>query len=159
MEKLGIRERLRPIDEVDIRSDKLKEAAVLMPIVASMGGNAGTQSLTVMVRQLALGEIGWSESRSAILREFTVSMLNGVIFAVVMGVIALLWFNDAKLGVVIGAAMVINLIFAGFFGAVIPLGLKRIGVDPAVASSVLLTTVTDVVGFFAFLGLAKLILL
>ncbi len=132
--------------------------AVLMPIVASMGGNAGTQSLTVMVRQLALGEIGWSESRSAILREFTVSLLNGVIFAIVMGLIAFLWFNDTKLGIVIGIAMVINLIFAGLFGSLIPLGLKRIGVDPAVASSVLLTTVTDVVGFFAFLGLAKLIL-
>ena len=133
--------------------------AVLMPIVASMGGNAGTQSLTVMVRQLALGEIGWNEAKSAVFREVAVSLLNGLIFAVVMGVIALLWFHDAKLGVVIALAMVINLIFAGLFGAIIPLALKRVGVDPAVASSVLLTTVTDVVGFFAFLGLAKMILL
>jgi magnesium transporter len=133
--------------------------AVLMPIVASMGGNAGTQSLTVMVRQLALGEIGWHEAKGAVWREVAVSLLNGLIFAVVMGVIALLWFHDAKLGLVIGLAMVINLIFAGLFGAIIPLGLKRVGVDPAVASSVLLTTVTDVVGFFAFLGLAKAILL
>ena len=133
--------------------------AVLMPIVASMGGNAGTQSLTVMVRQLALGEIGWPEARQAVRREVLVSLFNGLIFAGVMGVIALLWFHDAKLGLVIGLAMVINLIFAGLFGAVIPLGLKRVGVDPAVASSVLLTTVTDVVGFFAFLGLAKMILL
>ena len=133
--------------------------AVLMPIVASMGGNAETQSLTVMVRQLALGEIDWHEAKSAIWREVAVSLLNGLIFAVVMGVIALLWFHDPKLGLVIGLAMVINLIFAGLFGAMIPLGLKRVGVDPAVASSVLLTTVTDVVGFFAFLGLAKAILL
>jgi magnesium transporter len=133
--------------------------AVLMPIVASMGGNAGTQSLTVMVRQLALDEISWSEAKGAIIREVVVSLLNGLIFAVVMGVIASVWFNDGKLGVVIALAMVINLLFAGLFGAIIPLGLKRVGIDPAVASSVLLTTVTDVVGFFAFLGLAKVILL
>jgi len=133
--------------------------AVLMPIVASMGGNAGTQSLTVMVRQLALGEIGWSEAKQAVWREVTVSLLNGLIFAAVMGIVAVAWFHDPRLGLVIALAMVINLIFAGLFGAMIPLGLKRVGVDPAVASSVLLTTVTDVVGFFAFLGLAKVILL
>jgi len=133
--------------------------AVLMPIVASMGGNAGTQSLTVVVRQLALGEIGWSEAKDTIFREVTVSLLNGLIFAVVMGAIAFLWFHDYKLGIVIGAAMVINLLCAGFFGAIIPLMLKRFGIDPAVASSVLLTTVTDIVGFFAFLGLAKLFLI
>ena len=133
--------------------------AVLMPIVASMGGNAGTQSLTVMVRQLALQEINWHEAKAAILREVAVSLLNGFIFAVVMGLVAYLWFHDYKLGVVIGAAMVINLLCAGLFGATIPLMLKRVGIDPAVASSVLLTTVTDIVGFFAFLGLAKVILL
>ncbi len=133
--------------------------AVLMPIVASMGGNAGTQSLTVMVRQIALGELGWHEAKGAIKQEVIVSLLNGLIFAVAMGLIAMFWFGDMKLGVVIALAMVINLLFAGLFGAVIPLGLKRVGVDPAVASSVLLTTVTDVVGFFAFLGLAKVILL
>ncbi len=133
--------------------------AVLMPIVASMGGNAGTQSLTIMVRQIALGELSWSEAKGAIRQEVIVSLLNGVIFALAMGVIALVWFHDIRLGVVIGLAMIINLLFAGLFGAMIPLGLKRVGVDPAVASSVLLTTVTDVVGFFAFLGLAKMILL
>ncbi len=133
--------------------------AVLMPIVASMGGNAGTQTLTVMVRQLALEEINWSEAKQAINREIIVSLLNGTIFAIVMGIIAYFWFGDYKLGVVIAAAMVINLLFAGFFGAAIPLVLKKIGIDPAVASSVLLTTVTDIVGFFAFLGLAKVILL
>jgi len=133
--------------------------AVLMPIVASMGGNAGTQSLTVMVRQLALQEINWHESKSAVVREVIVSLLNGLIFAVIMALVAYLWFQNYKLGIVIGAAMIINLLFAGFFGAVIPLILKKVGVDPAVASSVLLTTVTDIVGFFTFLGLAKVILL
>jgi len=133
--------------------------AVLMPIVASMGGNAGTQTLTVMVRQLALEEINWKEAKQAISREVLVSLLNGMIFAFVMGLVAYFWFGDYKLGIVIGAAMVINLLFAGLFGAIIPLALKRVGIDPAVASSVLLTTVTDIVGFFAFLGLAKIILL
>ncbi len=133
--------------------------AVLMPIVASMGGNAGTQTLTVMVRQLALQELSWSEAKTAIFREIAVSLLNGLIFAVVMGFVAYFWFHNYKLGIVIAAAMVINLLFAGIFGATIPLLLKRLGVDPAIASSVLLTTVTDVVGFFAFLGLARVILL
>ena len=133
--------------------------AVLMPIVASMGGNAGTQSLTVMVRQLALQELNWHEAKAAIFREVTVSLLNGVIFAIVMGAIAYFWFGNYKLGIVMGSAMIINLLFAGLFGATIPLILKRIGIDPAVASSVLLTTITDIVGFFAFLGLAKIILL
>jgi magnesium transporter len=133
--------------------------AVLMPIVASMGGNAGTQSLTVMVRQIALGELSWHEAKSAINREVIVSLLNGLIFAAVMGVIAMLWFGNSRLGIVIALAMVINLLFAGLFGALIPLALRRVGIDPAIASSVLLTTVTDVVGFFAFLGLAKVILL
>jgi len=133
--------------------------AVLMPIVASMGGNAGTQTLTVMVRQLALQEINWSEAKQAIGREILVSLLNGLIFAIIMGAIAYFWFGDYKLGLVIAAAMIINLFFAGLFGAIIPLALRRVGIDPAVASSVLLTTVTDIVGFFAFLGLAKVILL
>jgi magnesium transporter len=133
--------------------------AILMPIVASMGGNAGTQSLTVVVRQLALDEISWSEAKHSITREVIVSLLNGVIFAIVMGIIAMLWFGDGRLGIVIALAMVINLFFAGLFGSIIPFTLKRMGIDPAVASSVLLTTVTDVVGFFAFLGLAKVILL
>ncbi len=132
--------------------------AVLMPIVASMGGNAGTQTRTVVVRKLALGEIDWQNAKKALLQETLISLLNGFIFAVVMGAIAWVWFDDHLLGVVIAIAMVINLLAAGFFGAVIPLFLKKIGQDPAVGSSVLLTTVTDVVGFFAFLGLAKVML-
>jgi magnesium transporter len=132
--------------------------AILMPIVASMGGNAGTQSLTIMVRQIALGEMNWSEAKESIRQEIIIAMLNGLIFAFAMGLIAFLWFHDMRLGVVIALAMVINLFAAGFFGASIPFALKKIGTDPAVSSSVLLTTVTDVVGFFAFLGLAQMIL-
>ncbi|WP_456450534.1 magnesium transporter [Hydrogenimonas sp.] len=133
--------------------------AVLMPIVASMGGNAGTQSLTVTVRQLALGDIDPKEAKRVITKEVLLSLGNGLLYAVVMGAIAWIWFDMPMLGVVIGLSMVINLLAAGFFGATIPLVLKGLGIDPAVGSTVLLTTVTDVVGFFSFLGLASLILL
>ena len=133
--------------------------AILMPIVASMGGNAGTQTLTVMVRQMALGEIEFGNARSALYKEITVSILNGLLFALVMGLIAWVWFRQPMLGAVIGMAMIINLFIAGFFGASIPLLLKRLNIDPAVGSTVLLTTATDVFGFFSFLGLAKIILL
>ncbi len=133
--------------------------AVLMPIVASMGGNAGTQSLTVTVRKLALGDIDEKNSKETIKREILMSILNGILFALILGVIASLWFKKPLLGVVIGAAMIINLLAAGFFGAVIPLVLKRLNIDPAVGSTVILTTVTDIVGFFSFLGLAKWLLI
>ena len=132
--------------------------AVLMPIVASMGGNAGTQTLTVTVRKLALGDIDLSEAKDTIKREVLLSLGNGFIFAFIIGIIAFVWFGDTKLGFVIGASMIINLFFAGFFGALIPLVLKRLNIDPAVGSTVILTTVTDVVGFFSFLGLAKIFL-
>ncbi|SFV51066.1 Mg/Co/Ni transporter MgtE / CBS domain [hydrothermal vent metagenome] len=133
--------------------------AVLMPIVASMGGNAGTQTLTVVVRQLALGEIATDDAIRIIKKEVIISLMNGGIFAVVMGVIAWLWFHMPLLGVVIGLSMIINLLMAGFFGAVIPLILKKLHIDPAVGSAVVLTTITDVMGFFSFLGLAKMMLL
>lgn len=133
--------------------------AILMPIVASMGGNTGTQALTVTVRRLALGEIEFKRAKYALKRELGIALINGLIFACLIGVIASVWFSRPMLGVVIGAAMLINFFFAGFFGTVIPLTLKRFDIDPAVGSSVLLTTVTDVVGFFSFLGLAKWILL
>jgi len=133
--------------------------AILMPIVASMGGNAGTQTLAVMVRQMALGEIDLDNSKDAVKKEILISIFNGLTFALIMGVIASLWFNEAMLGVVIGLSMIINLFAAGFFGATIPLLLKKFDIDPAVGSTVLLTTVTDIVGFFSFLGLAKVILL
>ncbi len=133
--------------------------AILMPIVASMGGNAGTQTLAVMVRQLALGDIDFDNSKDAIKKEVFISLVNGLIFAIIMGLIAWAWFNTAMLGVVIAMSMIINLFSAGFFGASIPLILKKFDIDPAIGSTVLLTTVTDIVGFFSFLMLAKTILL
>ncbi len=133
--------------------------AVLMPIVASMGGNAGTQSLTVVVRQLALGGISKGDAMRIIKKEVLISLMNGFIFAVVMGVVAAVWFEINMLGIVIALSMIINLLMAGLFGAAIPLFLKRVDVDPAIGSTVILTTVTDVVGFFSFLALATYILL
>jgi len=133
--------------------------AVLMPIVASMGGNAGTQTLTVIVRKLALGEISQGDAFRSIKKEIAISLMNGLLFAIVMGMIAWVWFNIPMLGVIIGLSMIINLFMAGFFGAIIPLALKWLKVDPAIGSTVVLTTITDVVGFFSFLGLAKTILL
>ena len=133
--------------------------AILMPIVASMGGNAGTQSLTVVVRQLALGDIAQNDAIRTIKKEVILSLANGTIFAVVMGFVAYIWFDQALLGVVIGLSMIINLLSAGFFGSMIPLLLKRLDIDPAIASTVILTTITDVVGFVSFLGLATIILL
>ncbi len=133
--------------------------AVLMPIVASMGGNAGTQTLTVIVRQLALGEISKGDAFRSIKKEVLISLMNGFLFAIVAGFIAWIWFSIPLLGLVIGLSMIINLFMAGFFGAMIPLVLKRLKIDPAIGSTVILTTITDVVGFFSFLGLAKIILL
>ena len=132
--------------------------AVLMPIVASMGGNAGTQTLTVVVRQLTLGDISTVDAKRIIIKEVSISLLNGFLFAIIIGVIATFWFNIENLGFVIALSMVINLLMAGFFGATIPLLLERLNVDPAIGSTVILTTVTDVVGFFSFLGLATIIL-
>lgn len=132
--------------------------AILMPIVASMGGNAGTQTLTVMVRQIALGDIDMENAKEAVKKEFLVALFNGLLFAVVIGFVAYFWFDIERLGYVIALAMIFNLLVAGLFGASIPLLLKRLNVDPAVGSTVLLTTATDVLGFFSFLGLASLIL-
>jgi len=138
---------------------QLVALAVLMPIVASMGGNAGTQTLTVAVRALAMKDLTAANTLRFIWKELLVGSSNGVLFAVMTGVVAWLWFHDPALGVVIAIAMIVNLVVAGLSGTLIPIGLERIGVDPAIASSVFLTTVTDVVGFFAFLGLAALFLL
>ncbi len=133
--------------------------AVLMPIVASMGGNAGTQTLTIMVRQLAIGEVDFKNAKEAIKKELILSVSNGVLFGVVMGIVAYLWFGNIKLSLVLSSSMLINLLSAGLCGAVIPLALKKLDIDPAVGSTVILTTVTDIVGFFSFLGLASLVLL
>lgn len=130
--------------------------AVLMPIVASMGGNAGTQTMTVAVRGIATQELGARNMLRVLNREILVSALNGVALAVLIGVTAWLWFASPGLGVVIAGAIIINMLFAGLSGLLIPIVLDRMNVDPAIASSVFVTTVTDVVGFFAFLGIAAL---
>ncbi|PTQ75488.1 magnesium transporter [Celeribacter persicus] len=133
--------------------------AVLMPIVASMGGNAGTQALTVAVRAIATRDLTGANVWRVIRREVLVGLANGLVFAVIMGAVGILWFGSPALGAVIGAAMVINLVIAGLAGIGVPVLLERVGVDPALASGAFVTTVTDVVGFFAFLGLAGVVLL
>ena len=130
-----------------------------MPIVASMGGNAGTQSLTVAVRSIATRDLTGSNVWRVIRREVLVGLLNGTIFAVVMGIVGWLWFESPMLGLVIAVAMVINMVVAGLAGTGIPVLLEKMGVDPALASCAFVTTVTDIVGFFAFLGLATVMLL
>jgi magnesium transporter len=127
-----------------------------MPIVASMGGNAGTQTMTVAVRALATRELTAANVARVVFRETAVGLLNGVAFAILMGLIAYFWFGSDRLGIVIGTAMVINLVAAALAGIFIPLALNRMKFDPAVSSTVFVTTVTDVVGFFSFLGLAAL---
>ena len=143
----------------DATIEQIVALAVLMPIVASMGGNAGTQTLTVAVRALAMKEVSSTNALRIIGKELAVGGVNGVMFAVLAGVAAWVWFGSTALAFVIAAAMVINLAVAGLAGAAIPLALERMKIDPAVASSVFLTTITDVVGFFAFLGLAAVFLL
>lgn len=133
--------------------------AVLMPIVASMGGNAGTQSLTVAVRALATKDLTGANIWRVVRREAAVGLINGLAFAVIMGIVGIIWFGSPALGGVIASAMVINLVIAGLAGIMIPVVLEKAGVDPALASGAFVTTVTDVVGFFAFLGLAVLVLL
>jgi magnesium transporter len=142
----------------DATLEEMVALAVLMPIVASMGGNAGTQTLTVAVRALAMKELTPTNAARVIGKEALVGFFNGVLFAILIGVVVWVWFGSPALGVVIGLAMVVNMFVAGLAGTTIPLALNRMGVDPAVASSVLLTTITDVVGFFVFLGLAALFL-
>ncbi|WP_404829750.1 magnesium transporter [Stappia indica] len=130
--------------------------AVLMPIVASMGGNAGTQTMTVAVRALATQELDARNLWRVLRREVLVSLLNGFGLAVLIGIASAMWFSNTALGAVIGVAIVINMIFAGLSGLMIPVVLEKVKVDPAIASSVFVTTVTDVIGFFAFLGIAAL---
>jgi len=134
--------------------DQVVALAILMPIVASMGGNAGTQTLTVTVRALAMKEVTSTNALRIIGKELIVGGFNGVMFAILTGAVAWFWFDSQTIGIVIALAMIINMVVAGLAGTTIPLLLERNGVDPAVASSVFLTTVTDVVGFAAFLGLA-----
>jgi magnesium transporter len=132
--------------------------AILMPIVASMGGNATNQTLAVMVRQMALGEVDWENGFPAIRKEIILSLLNGFLFALIIGATSILWFRNYKIGLAIGLATIINLLVAGTFGALVPLTMKKFNSDPAVGSTVILTTLTDVIGFLSFLGIAKILL-
>lgn len=133
--------------------------AVLMPIVASMGGNAGTQTVTVAVRAIAMQEFSTQSATRFALREILVGLINGLLFAIIAGVVSFIWFGDMSISLILAGAMVVNLVIAGLTGTIVPLSLVRFGVDPAVASSVFITTITDVVGFFVFLGLAAAFLL
>jgi len=136
--------------------DQVVYLAILMPIVANMGGVAGTQTLTLVIRSLALGHISPSNSRWLLTRELGVGVLNGALWAFVISLIAFMWYRDLLLSYIIASAMLINLVTAALAGAYLPLFLKRIKIDPALAGSVALTTVTDSIGFFAFLGLAQI---
>ena len=139
--------------------EKLVALAVLMPIVASMGGNAGTQTVTVAVRALATRQLDYSNLQKFVLRETWVGMINGVLFAFLSALIAYLWFGDMQIALIMALAMIANLFFAGILGTLIPLTLEKNNIDPAISSSVFLTTATDVIGFFTFLGLAAWIIL
>ncbi len=133
--------------------------AILMPIVASMGGIGGSQTLTLMIRGLALGQIGFSNAKTLLRKELAVAVINGILWGVVVGVIAQVWFGNPTLGVIIAVALVVNQIGAALAGVAIPLAMKKMGIDPALAGSVVLTTLTDVIGFGVFLGLGALFLL
>ncbi len=139
--------------------EKVVALAVLMPIVASMGGIAGSQTLTLVIRGMALGQLSSKNYRILVIKELTVSFINGLLWAFVLAVIAGFWFASSTLAIVIGIAIVINLLIAAFAGVIIPISLDKVGADPALAGGVFLTTITDVVGFFAFLGLASLMLI
>lgn len=140
----------------EVELQKMVALAVLAPIVASQGGNAATQTMTVAVRALAMRELGAANAMRVTSREATVGLFNGIGFGLLTGIVASLWFGDWNLGIVIGLAMVVNLVAGALGGILIPLALDKYGADPAVSSGVFVTTVTDVVGFFSFLGIATL---
>ncbi len=147
------------IGQFEVTLEKVVALAILMPIVAGVGGNAAVQVLTLMVRGLALGQVGASNARILLWKEMRVALINGVLIGVVVGLIALVWFRSPLLSLVITLALIINFCAAALAGVLLPLMLKRMNVDPAVAGTVVVTAVTDVMGFFSFLGLATLILL
>tara|TARA_B100001123_G_C15029663_1_gene914869 strand:- start:174 stop:914 length:741 start_codon:yes stop_codon:yes gene_type:complete len=133
--------------------EQMVALAFLMPIVASMGGNAGMQTLAVTIRALATKELSSGNINKVITKEFVIGVLNGIIFAIITGAIVQLWFNEINLSILIAISMVLNMIVAGLFGILIPVSLKKFNIDPAIASSVFVTTITDVIGFLSFLGL------
>ena len=139
--------------------EKVVALAVLMPIVASMGGIAGSQTLTLVIRGIALGNISSSNSKSLLIKEISVGLLNSYLWASVIGVLSSYWFDNYLIGVVIGIAMIANLFFAALSGVLVPIILKKIGADPALGGGVILTTITDVIGFFSFLALGTIFLL
>jgi len=139
--------------------EKVVALAVLMPIVASMGGNAGTQTMTVAVRALATKELTPTNTIKIVIKETFVGGINGIIFALIVGIVSAYWFNDNLLGIITASAMIINLVIAGLVGTLIPISLNKINIDPALASGVILTTITDVFGFLSFLGLASIFLI
>jgi magnesium transporter len=143
----------------DATIEQMVALAVLMPVVASMGGNAGTQTMTVTVRALATDKLGAANAPRIISREALVGLINGLVMSTIMATVVFFWFGSGRLGAVIGVAMVVNLLAAALAGILIPLALDRLKLDPAPASGVFVTMVTDVVGFFAFLGLASVFLL
>ena len=146
------------IYQFDGTIDQMVALAVLMPIVASMGGNAGTQTMTVAVRAIATKDLTTANVLRVLWKEVLVGGLNGIVFALLIGIAAAAWYDNVALGIVIGAAMIINMLVAGLCGLAIPVALWRLRIDPATAAGVVLTTVTDVVGFLAFLGLAGMLL-
>jgi len=143
----------------DATIEQMVALAVLMPIVASMGGNAGTQTMTVAVRAIATKELSSTNAVRVMTRELMAASLNGLILAIVSGVVAYVWFGSAMLALIFATAMIVNIFIAGLSGMAVPMGLHKLDIDPAIASSVFVTTITDVVGFFAFLGLAYIVLL
>lgn len=147
------------ISQFETTIERIVALAVLMPIVAAMGGNAGMQVVTVVVRALATKDLAPDNLRRVVLKEFGVGCINGLVFATVMGTVAGLWFEDVRIAAVLAAAMIFNMVWAGLAGALIPLLIRRLRIDPAVGAGPLLTTTTDVLGFFSFLGLASLVLL
>ena len=138
--------------------EQMVALAFLMPIVASMGGNAGMQTLAVTIRALATKELSSGNISQIVTKEFVIGILNGIIFAIITGVIVQLWFKEINLSILIAASMILNMIVAGLFGILIPVSLKKFNIDPAIASSVFVTTITDVVGFLSFLGLGAIFL-
>ncbi len=143
----------------EVALDKIVALAILMPIVASMGGIAGTQTLTLTVRGLALGQIGRNNARKLLNKELGIGFINGCLWATVVGVVAWMWFSNPQIGIVIAVAMVLNMVIAAVVGILVPLFLQKINLDPALSGAVVVTTVTDVVGFMSFLGLATIFLL
>ena len=133
--------------------EKVVALAVLMPIVASMGGNAGMQTLAVTIRTIATNELTKNNFSQNIIKEFSIGILNGIIFAIISAIVVQLWFNDTTLSLIISISMILNMIVAGLFGILVPVSLKKINIDPALASSVFVTTITDVIGFLSFLGI------